>query len=119
MESTIKKCSSKEHDNMRVILYCYNCQIYLCKKCEIFHSNLFKNHSLFKFDQDLKDMFTGYCQKLNHNQLLEFYCKTHNELCCASCICALKGKGKGKHSSCKICFLEDIKENKKNNLKII
>ena len=117
MDSINKKCSSKEHDNINAILYCCNCQIYLCKKCEIFHSNLFQNHSLFKLEQDLKDMFTGFCQKLNHNQILEFYCKTHNELCCASCICALKGKGKGQHSSCEICFLEDIKENKKNNLK--
>ena len=117
MEFHNKKCSSKDHSNNNAILYCYNCQIYLCKKCESFHSNLFQNHSLFKLEQDIKDIFTRNCQKDNHNQILEFYCKTHNELCCASCICILKGKGKGQHSSCEICFLEDVKEVKKNNLK--
>ena len=54
---------------------------------------------------------------------MEFYCKTHNELCCVSCLCILKGKGKGQHSSCEICYLEDIKEEKKcqlkNNIKIL
>ena len=117
MEFDIQKCSSKDHSNNDAFIYCYNCQIYLCKKCESFHSNLFQNHSLYKLDQNIKDIFTGYCQKDNHNQILEFYCKTHNELCCASCICVLKGKGKGQHSSCEICFLEDIKEAKKNKLK--
>ena len=117
MEFDIQKCSSKDHSNNDAFLYCYNCQIYLCKKCESFHSNLFQNHSLYKLDQNINDIFTGYCQKDNHNQILEFYCKTHNELCCASCICVLKGKGKGQHSSCEICFLEDIKDEKKNKLK--
>ena len=117
MEFDIQKCSSKDHSNNDAFIYCYNCQIYLCKKCESFHSNLFQNHSLYKLDQNIKDIFTGYCKKDNHNQILEFYCKTHNELCCASCICVLKGKGKGQHSSCEICFLEDIKEEKKNKLK--
>jgi len=117
MESNLKKCSNKDHSNMSAILYCLNCQIYLCKKCETFHNNLFQNHSLYKLEQDIKDIFTGYCQKNNHNQILEFYCKTHKELCCASCLCVLKGKGKGQHSSCDICYLEDIKEDKKNKLK--
>ena len=117
MELNMKKCSSKEHSNINAFLFCNNCQVYLCKKCESFHSNLFHNHSLFKLDQDIKDIFKKKKKKDNHNQILEFYCKTHNELCCASCICVLKGRGKGFHSSCEICFLEDIKEDKKNKLK--
>ena len=117
MESNIKNCSSKEHDKMEAIQYCYNCKIFLCKKCETYHSYLFQNHFLNKLDKNIKDSFTGYCTKNNHNELLEFFCKTHNELCCVSCLCALKGKGKGEHSSCKVCYLEDIKEIKKNKLK--
>ena len=54
--------------------------------------------------------------KNNHNEKLEFFCKTHNELCCLSCLCVLKSKGKGQHSSCDACFIEDIKEQKKNSL---
>ena len=117
MEFNMKKCSSKDHDNMNAIQFCYNCKIYLCKKCETYHSYLFQNHILNKLDKNIIDSFTGYCTKNNHNELLEFFCKTHNELCCVSCLCALKGKGKGEHSSCEISYLEDIKDIKKNKLK--
>ena len=117
MEANIKKCSSKEHENVNAIQYCYNCKIYLCKKCETYHSYLFQNHTLNKLDKDIIDSFSGYCTKNNHNEILEFFCKTHNELCCVSCLCSLKGKGKGEHSSCDVHYLEDIKELKKNKLK--
>ena len=117
MEFNMKKCSSKDHDNMNAIQFCYNCKIYLCKKCETYHSYLFQNYILNKLDKNIIDSFTGYCTKNNHNELLEFFCKTHNELCCVSCLCALKGKGKGEHSSCEISYLEDIKDIKKNKLK--
>ena len=117
MEANLKKCSSKEHDKINAIQFCYNCKINLCKKCETYHSYLFQNHVLIKIDKDIKDSFTGYCTKNNHNEILEFYCQTHNELCCVSCLCALKGKGKGQHSSCEVRYLEDIKDIKKNNLK--
>ena len=41
--------------------------------------------------------------------------KDHNQLCCASCITKIKGKGYGQHTDCNICFIEDIKEEKKNS----
>ena len=117
MDKNNKKCSSKDHDNMNAIQYCYNCKIYLCKKCETHHSILFQNHNLYSLDKEMTDIFTGYCTKEGHNEILEFYCKTHNELCCVSCLCVLKDKGKGQHSTCEICHLEDIKDDKKNKLK--
>ena len=48
---------------------------------------------------------------------MEFFCKTHNQLCCAGCITKIKLKDKGQHSDCELCTLEDIKENKENLLK--
>ena len=48
---------------------------------------------------------------------MEYFCKDHNQLCCGFCICKLKGKGKGQHKDCNVCFIEDIKEEKKNSLK--
>jgi len=37
-------------------------------------------------------------------------------ICCASCLCVIKEKGKGQHSSCNSCVIEEIKEEKKNSL---
>ena len=122
-KNIMKNCSSKDHENINAAIYCQKCNIYICKKCEIFHSYLFKNHHLYKIDNNINEIFTGFCQKENHKEELEFYCKTHNELCCVSCLCVLKGKGKGQHSSCDICDIEDIKEKKKielnNNIKYL
>ena len=46
---------------------------------------------------------------------LNYFCKTHNILCCVACISKLEGKGNGKHKNCDICFIEDIKNDKKKS----
>ena len=38
-------------------------------------------------------------------------------LCCAACISKIKGKGNGQHADCDICFIENIKDEKKDKLK--
>ena len=88
-------CSAKEHENIKAISYCKKCEIYMCNKCEVIHSKLCQNHQIFKLDKNLNEIFTGYCQEKNHNEKLEFYCKSHSKLCCASCLCKIKDKGKG------------------------
>ena len=101
---------------MNAIQFCYNCKIYLCKKCETYHSYLFQNHILNKLDKNIIDSFTGYCTKNNHNELLEFFCKTHNELCCPLCVVKLNDNGYGQHKDCDVCSIKNIKEEKKNKL---
>jgi len=110
-------CSSKEHESIKAFSYCKKCEIYMCNKCEIIHSKLCQNHQVFKLDKDLNEIFTGYCQEKNHNEKLEFYCKSHNKLCCASCLCKIKDKGKGQQLDCEVCLLESIEEEKKTKLK--
>ena len=56
------------------------------------------------------------CKENGHSDKLIYFCKPHNQLCCAKCISKIKGKGNGQHSNCEICFIEDIKETKKNKL---
>ena len=62
-------------------------------------------------------------QRAKTFNILEYFCKSHNVLCCAACISKIKGKGNGQHSECNICFIEDIKDEKKNkfekNMKIL
>ncbi len=48
---------------------------------------------------------------------LEYYCKNHNIICCGLCITKIKGKNKGQHKDFDVCFIEDIKDDKKNKLK--
>ena len=118
MENKIKKCSSIEHKEIDAIFYCRNCKVYMCNKCESFHSKLLQNHYEYNLNKDdINNIFTGFCEEENHLEKLEYFCKTHNKLCCASCIVKFKKKGKGQHTDCNICIIEDIKDEKKNKLK--
>ena len=114
----VKKCSSQEHLEVNAINYCPKCEIYMCNKCEKIHSNLCPNHQSFNINQDLKDIFSGFCKEERHHQFpLEFFCKNHNSLCCAACIAKLNEKGNGQHKDCNVCIIENIKDEKKNKLK--
>ena len=112
-----KKCSNKKHSDINAINFCIECNLYLCNKCTNYHSELLDTHHLYNIDKKIEDIFTGLCQESNHNKELEFYCKTHNKLCCAACLSKIKGKGNGQHFDCNVCLLEEIKEEKKNKLK--
>jgi len=116
MENLKKKCSLIEHNKNYAISYCQECKIYICNKCENFHSSLFKNHHIYILDKDISEIFTGFCKEKNHIDVLAYFCETHNKLCCAACITKLKGEGNGQHTDCKISFIKDIKEEKKNKL---
>ena len=111
-----KKCSSKEHLNNDAKSYCPICKVYMCNKCDNFHSNLYPKHNQYNLDQDIKTIFTGYCKNENHPNKLEYFCKTHNELCCAACLCKLNINGDGEHIDSNVCSIKDIKSEKKNAL---
>ena len=111
-----KKCSSKEHLNNDAKSYCPICKIYMCNKCDNTHSTLCPNHGKYNIDKDIRTIFTGYCKNENHPIKLEYFCKTHNELCCAACLCKLNLNGDGLHKDCDVCSIKDIKNQKKNTL---
>ena len=110
----MKKCSSKEHQQIEAVYYCQNCNIYICNKCDKFHSDMFQNHIKISLDKEKSEIFTGFCKEEDHSNKLIFFCKTHNVLCCSSCLCKIKKKGYGQHKDCDVCEIEDIKEEKKN-----
>ena len=112
-----KKCSFDEHEDKEAIKYCYNCQAYLCDKCVEHHKVIFANHIICSIDEINNETFTGLCKENNHNIKLEYYCKTHNKLCCGLCICKIKGNGNGEHNECEICLIKDIKAEKKRKIK--
>ena len=119
MEEDIYKCSFEKHNAIDALSYCQECKIYMCEKCENFHSELFENHHQFKLNDinnDINEIFTGLCTEQNHLVELEYYCKTHNVLCCSKCISKIKDKGQGQHRDCDICFIEDFENEKKDKL---
>ena len=110
------KCSNKKHQEIDAINYCIECNLYLCNKCLNYHSELIENHHTTNLDKNIHDIFTGFCSEPNHNIELTFFCKTHNKLCCAACLSRIKEKGNGQHHGCDVCAIEQIAEEKKNNL---
>ena len=86
------RCSLEQHKEVNAIKYCPECKIYMCNKCESYHSSLFNNHHPYNLNKD-EDIFTGYCKEKNHPNKLEYYCKSHNELCCANCIVKIQEIG--------------------------
>ena len=106
MELQNHKCSFNNHKNIDAIKYCQECNIYLCNKCENIHLGFFKNHHILLLNQDIDELFTGYCKEKNHPNLLNYFCKDHNDLCCPCCIAKIKTRENGKHFDCNVC---DIK----------
>jgi len=113
----IKKCSSKKHSESNAICYCQECDVYMCNKCSNFHSELCENHHVNNLNKEKNEIFTGKCKEKKHKDDLEYFCRNHNQLCCAACISKIKGKGNGQHTDCEVCYIEDIKKEKQNNLK--
>ena len=117
MEKHRSKCFNKNHKEINANIYCQICKVFLCNKCENFHSELHQDHITTNIDKDINEIFTGYCKEKEHFNKLKYFCKNHNILCCASCITKIKGEGNGQHTDCNIYLIEDIKEEKKNKLK--
>ena len=111
-----KKCSLKKHSEIDAISFCVECNIFMCNKCLNHHNEFLESHHKYNLDKNLSEIFTGICKEENHGKELYYYCKNHNILCCAVCISKIKGKGNGQHSDCTICFIEEIKNAKKNIL---
>ena len=115
----MEKCASINHKEIDAISFCGECKLYFCNKCDKFHSEIFQNHYTIKLEKgkNIGELFTGFCKENSHKVELKYFCKKHNELCCAECITKLKGKENGQHSDCDICFIEDIEKEKRNKLK--
>ena len=111
------KCSSIEHKNTNAIIFCQICKVYLCNKCQIFHSNIFRNHITQNISKENQEIFTGLCEENEHNYILEYYCKTHNKLCCVACISKIKDEKNGNHKDCDIYKLKNIKPEKEKKFK--
>ena len=76
----------------------------MCNKCLNIHNQLFVNHHQINLKENSNDIFSGICQEKNHKMKLEYFGKTHNQLCCYSCLSTIKTNGK--HRDCDTCSLK-------------
>ena len=101
-----------------MLLVIANNVIYICVINVKNHSNLCAHHHQFNIENNIKDIFTGICQEKNQFNALNYFCKNHNQLCCAACLCKIKGIGNdGQHKDCDACLIADIKDIKRNKIK--
>ena len=110
------KCSLNKHKDIDLKLICLECNIYMCNKCENFHSKLFPNHKTYNSEKNIDEIFPGLCKEKGHMLKLQFFCKTHNQLCCGALIAKIQEDNIGIHKDCAICTLKEIKEGKKNSI---
>lgn len=83
----------------------------MCNKCESLHNDRFENnHHKYKLDNNINEFFTDLYKEKGHLNKLAYFCKIHNQLCCAECVIKIKYKENGQHKDCQICTIEDIKE---------
>ena len=111
----MNKCSLPEHSKIDPIIFCQECRIFMCNQCYKIHQEICRNHHQYKLDNNIKDIFTGFCLEKNHTEL-KYYCKTHNKLCCAECITKIKDEENGQHSDCDICIIKEIENEKRIKL---
>ena len=111
------KCSLKKHSEIDAIIYCQECDKNMCNKCQNLHSELFDTHHIYNLNKNMKEIFTGFCKEKNHNKELNYFCKNHNVLCCAVCLCKIEDKGNGNHKNCEVFLINDIQEEKRKKLK--
>ena len=117
MNNPKKTCSFQGHEKIPSNIYCISCNIYMCQKCESFHSKLLHNHKIYNIDKiNLEEISQQLCNEEKHNLELQYFCKNHNILCCAKCITKIKNKENGLHKDCDIYTIEEIKEEKMNKL---
>ena len=115
---TNKKCAFEEHKNIDAIDYCSECDIYVCEKCKDYHQYLVENnHNKNLRNKENNEINNEICYEHNHENKYEYFCKTHNTLCCIKCVTKIRGSGNGQHSQCDICLIDDIREEKKMKLK--
>ncbi|CAG2186794.1 unnamed protein product [Mytilus edulis] len=95
------------HLNKSAEDYCPQCEELLCRECRDHHkaSKLLKSHQTITVDKYNK--LPSFIKQISHNceehdYFLEFYCKSHDALCCK--LCLISG-----HKECKeTIFIEDF-----------
>ena len=85
MDNDIKK------NDLENTLFCQQCKIYMCKKCEKLYSDIFPNHPHCKLKKG-EEIFTGLCKEKNHPYELKYFLKLITHYVVLNGLLNLKGK---------------------------
>ena len=110
MENNPKKCSLENHSDKLANTYCKVCSIYMCKKCERNHSELFKNHNPILLDKNINILSDDISKENGHLMQANYFCNSHKIYCCDLCISKIKTEKNGKHADCEVITVEEIKK---------
>jgi hypothetical protein len=86
MEIQIEKCSLDNHKDKDATSYCAKCENYMCKKCELFHSEFFKSkHKIYIFDNKNFENIKNYkdikeFDNINNEQDIKYLKEFSNKL---------------------------------------
>ena len=58
----MEKCSSANYKEIDALSFCGKCKIYMCNKCDKFHSEMFQNQNSIKLEKgkDTSELFNGF-----------------------------------------------------------
>ena len=74
METNTKNCTLKSHKDKEATIYCSKCEKYMCKKCEITHTDFFEsNHNSYIYNKNNFDKIK------NDKQIIEYDVKAIKE----------------------------------------
>ena len=100
-----RKCS--KHQNAEVVTYYPECKKFCCTECDKLMRELFPEYHPLPIEEasELTLTFEDRCKEIGHSDCpLNYFCKTHNELCCSECAYS----GTGKHRGCAVVRARDM-----------
>ena len=118
MEAKKNLCFKEDHKKKRILAkeFCPECKKFYCEDCLVFHQSLFSGHKTRELTN--KIIFKGICNENQHSEKYEYFCKTHNKLCCSKCIIKINDNNtQGEHSKCDYCGLKEIQPKKEKEFK--
>ena len=79
-------CNYYKNHEKKSIIYCFQCNKYLCESCLELHKGIITGNNHFFIKQKIQNVF--YCKKQGHeNYILDQYCEKCNVYLCSRCKC--------------------------------
>ena len=89
--SDMPKCNYNKSHQLNSILYCFQCEKYLCEECINIHNISFEDKKHIFIKQRINNGF--YCNKNDHNKFLKYqYCTLCKDYLCSQCKCKHSNK---------------------------
>jgi len=80
------KCNYNKNHQLKSVLYCFQCEKYLCEECINIHNISFEDKEHIFIKQRINNNF--YCKKTGHTKFIKYrYCTLCKDYLCSQCKC--------------------------------